>query len=81
MRKYTRTDDPEILASIYSRYRNLILSKPEPTIETVKSMVRLLPRARPDANPEGFIEPRFVRELDTSGFFEEMSKQYPAAKN
>jgi ABC-type nitrate/sulfonate/bicarbonate transport system substrate-binding protein len=81
MRKYTRTDDAEILASIYSRYRNLILSRPEPTIETVKSMVRLIPRSRPGANPDGFLEPRFVRELDASGFFEEMSKQYPAARN
>jgi NitT/TauT family transport system substrate-binding protein len=81
MRKYTRTDDPEILASIYSRYRNLILSKPEPSIETVKSMVRLISRARASANPEGFIEPRFVRELDASGYFEEMAKQYPIAKN
>ena len=81
MRKYTRTDDAGILASIYSRYRNLILSRPEPTIDTVKSMVRLIPRARPGANPDGFLEPRFVRELDASGFFEEMSKQYPTAKN
>jgi ABC-type nitrate/sulfonate/bicarbonate transport system substrate-binding protein len=81
MKKYTRTDDAEILTSIYSRYRSLILSKPEPTLETVKSMVRLIPRARPGANPDGFLEPRFVRELDASGYFEEMSKQYPTAKN
>jgi len=81
MKKYTRTNDAEILGSIYSRYRDLILSKPEPTIETVKSMVRLIPRARAGVNPEGFIEPRFVKELDASGYFEEMSKQYPAAKN
>jgi ABC-type nitrate/sulfonate/bicarbonate transport system substrate-binding protein len=81
MRKYTRTDDSEILASIYSRYRDLILNKPEPTIETVRSMVRLIPRARPGANPDGFIEPRFVRELEATGFFEKMNKQYPAARN
>jgi ABC-type nitrate/sulfonate/bicarbonate transport system substrate-binding protein len=81
MKKYTRTDDPEILATIYSRYRSLVSSKPDPSIETVKSMMRLLPRARAGANPEGFIEPRFVRELDAAGYFEEMSKQYPAAKN
>ena len=81
MRKYTRTDDSEILASIYSRYRSLILSKPEPSITTVKSMVRLIPRARAGVNPDGFIEPRFVKELDASGFFEEMSKQYPTARN
>lgn len=81
MRKYTRTDDPEILASIYSRYRSLIINKPDPTLETVKSMIRLISRARPGANPEGFIETRIVKEIEASGFFEEMNKQYPTAKN
>jgi ABC-type nitrate/sulfonate/bicarbonate transport system substrate-binding protein len=81
MKKYTRTDDAEILATIYSRYRNLVASKPDPSVETVKSMVRLLPRARSGANADGFIEPRFVRELEAARYFEEMSKQYPAARN
>lgn len=81
MKKYTRTDDAEILATIYSRYRSLVASKPDPSVETVKSMMRLLPRARGAANPEGFIDPRFVRDLDAAGYFEEMSKQYPAARN
>jgi NitT/TauT family transport system substrate-binding protein len=81
MKKYTRTDDAEILATIYSRYRSLVSSKPDPSLDTVKSMVRLLPRARAGANPEGFIEPSFVRELDAAGYFNEMSKQYPAARN
>ena len=80
MRKYTRTEDPEVLDSIYDRYRNLILSKPLPSIAVVKSMLRILSRTRPvvrDINPEGFVELRFMRELERSGFFEEMSHQYP----
>ncbi len=80
MRKYTRTEDPEVLDSIYDRYRDLILSKPLPSMAVVKSMLRILSRTRPvvrDINPEGFVELRFMRELERSGFFEEMSRQYP----
>jgi len=81
MKKYTRTDDPEILPSIYSRYRSLIINKPEPTLETVRSMIRLISRPRPGASPEGFLEARIVKELETSGFFDEMTNQYPTARN
>jgi hypothetical protein len=28
------------------------------------------------ANPEGFIEVRYVNDLESSGFFEAMSRQY-----
>jgi hypothetical protein len=30
----------------------------------------------PNANPEGFVEARFINELEKSGFFEEMTRQY-----
>ena len=41
-------------------------------------MQYLLSRAGSDAaaNPEGFAEPRFVNDLEKSGFFEEMNRQY-----
>ncbi len=84
MRKYTRTEDPEVLDSIYDRYRSLLLSKPFPSLSAVKSMLRVLSRTRPavrDVNPESFVELRFVKELERSGFFEEVSNQYPTAKN
>ena len=29
-----------------------------------------------DVNPEGFIEPRFINDLEKSGFFEEMNRRY-----
>jgi len=29
-----------------------------------------------NVNPEGFVEPRYVNELESSGFFEEMNRQY-----
>ncbi|MBI4525193.1 MAG: ABC transporter substrate-binding protein [Deltaproteobacteria bacterium] len=83
LKKYTRTDDLEILDSIYGRYRKLILSRPLPSVSTARSMLKILSRTRTgvrEGNPDGFIEPRFVLELEKSGFFEELGKQYPAAK-
>ncbi len=80
MKKYTRTQNSEVLDFIYARYRNLLLSKPLPSVSAVKSMLGLLSRTRPttgDVNPDGFVEARFVKELETSGFFEEMRRQYP----
>jgi hypothetical protein len=32
--------------------------------------------ALPNGNPEGFIGPRFINELERVGFFEEMSREY-----
>lgn len=83
MRKYTRTHDPEILEAIYDRYKSLILSKPLPSLAVAKSMLRLQSRTRAatgDVNLEGFVEPRFLKELERSGLFDEMSNQYPAGK-
>ena len=42
-------------------------------------MMQLLARTRPDlphVNPEGFVDGRFIHELESSGFFDEMSRQY-----
>jgi len=39
----------------------------------------LLARTRPDipsASPEGFIEARFMKELDATGYFDEMNRKY-----
>jgi hypothetical protein len=42
-------------------------------------MLYLPSRSRPQvagAIPEGFIETRYINELESAGFFEEMSRQY-----
>ena len=77
--KYVATRDPEVLRTIYNLYRERLMLKPIPTAAVAKSMHYLLSRSSPEvsgANPEGFIEPRFVNELEKSGFFEEMARQY-----
>jgi NitT/TauT family transport system substrate-binding protein len=78
LKKYASTQDSEVLNAIYNRYKDTLSSKPTPTVGVVKSMQYLLSRAGSDAvaNPEGFAEPRFINELESSGFFDEMNRQY-----
>jgi len=79
LRKYVATQDQEVLSAIYNLYKERLMTKPTPTVSVAKSMLYLLSRSSPQVggvNPEGFIEPRYVNELDNSGFFDEMSRQY-----
>jgi ABC-type nitrate/sulfonate/bicarbonate transport system substrate-binding protein len=79
LKKYVANRDPEVLSTIYELNKHQLSTKPAPYVRVVKSMMQLLARTRsdlPNANPEGFVEPRFVSELEKAGFFEEMSRQY-----
>jgi len=79
LKKYVANKDPEVLNAIYELNKQQLSTKPAPSVRVVKSMMQLLARTRPDlphANPEGFVETRFIDELERAGFFEEMSRQY-----
>jgi ABC-type nitrate/sulfonate/bicarbonate transport system substrate-binding protein len=79
LKKYVANKDSELLNAIYEQHRESLSSKPLPHVEVVKSMMDLLARTRPDipsASPEGFVEARFIKELEASGYFEEMSRKY-----
>jgi ABC-type nitrate/sulfonate/bicarbonate transport system substrate-binding protein len=79
LKKYVATQDLEILNAIYQQDKEQLATKPTPQGRVVKSMLHLLTRTRtdvPEGNPEGFAEPRFINELDSSGFFGEMDRQY-----
>lgn len=81
--KYAGMHDPEILYTIQSFYADALLDDPLPTVALAKSMLAFLSRTTPeakDANPEGFIEPRFIKELETSGFLEDMSRKYKSRR-
>jgi hypothetical protein len=73
LRKYLKTDDGEALAETYAASARLIESKPYMPLEVVQGVLDALaagdPRARA-AKPEDFIDMRFVRELDASGFID-----------
>ena len=79
LKKYVANQDPEVLNAIYELNKQQLSTKPVPYVRVVKSMMQLLARTRPDlpnVSPEGFIEPRFINELEKAGFFEEMTRQY-----
>jgi len=79
LKKYVANRDPEVLNAIYDQHRERLATKPMPYVRVVKSMMQLLARTRPDtpaASPEGFIEAQFIKELESSGFFDEMSRKY-----
>jgi ABC-type nitrate/sulfonate/bicarbonate transport system substrate-binding protein len=79
LKKYVATQDSEVLSTIYGLYKEKLMNKPTPTARVAKSMLYLLSRSSPEVagvNAEGFIEPRFINELESSGFFDEMNRQY-----
>ena len=79
LKKYVATQDAEVLNAIYELNKERLSTKPIPYVRVVKSMMNLLARTRPDlpsASPEGFAEGRFINELENTGFFDEMNRQY-----
>jgi NitT/TauT family transport system substrate-binding protein len=79
LKKYVASQDNEVLTTIYNLYKERLMLKPTPTVNVAKSMLYLLSRSSPQVgsvSPEGFIEARYVNELESSGFFDEMTRQY-----
>jgi NitT/TauT family transport system substrate-binding protein len=79
LRKFTRISEPELLEATYERYVKIFSTQVAPSVSVTKSMLGFLARMRPvdkDIKLEGFIEPRFVQELEKTGFLAEMKKQY-----
>jgi NitT/TauT family transport system substrate-binding protein len=79
LKKYVATQDQEVLNTIYNLYKERLMNKPTPTVNVAKSMLYILSRNSPQVaatNPEGFIETRYVNELESTGFFDEMNRQY-----
>ena len=84
LRKYTRIEDRELLEDSYNQDKDLIELEPLPSISAVKSMLGILARTQPEAanaDPQRFVEMKFMSELKKIGFFEEMKRQYPVGKN
>src|SRR3990170_3191816 len=77
LKKYVATQDTEVLNTIYGHYKDKLDTKPTPLGRVAKSMFYLLSRTNPDipgGNPEGFVDARFINQLESSGFFEEMNR-------
>jgi len=79
LKKYVASQDNEVITTIYNLYKERLMLKPTPTVNVAKSMLYLLSRSSPQVgsvSPEGFIEARYVNELESSGFLDEMTRQY-----
>jgi ABC-type nitrate/sulfonate/bicarbonate transport system substrate-binding protein len=79
LKKFTRLNEPEILEATYARYVKIFSTQVAPSLDVTRSMLGFVARMRPvdkDVKLEGFVEPRFVRELEKTGFLAEMKRQY-----
>ncbi|MBI3077674.1 MAG: ABC transporter substrate-binding protein [Deltaproteobacteria bacterium] len=73
--RWTRERDHEILTESYRFFRDIYEAAPYPTVEGVRNVLEWEgernPRAK-QARPEEFIAPRYVKELDDSGFIRQL---------
>lgn len=75
MRKYTRTDDREILSATYDYFVRILPRDPSPTAKAITNGLQLIAMMKPAAateKPERFMEPKFVKELRDGGFIESL---------
>ena len=70
LRKYTRSNDPEVLEATYKFALDYIVRVPYPTRDGVAEILRESknPKAK-DARPEQFIDDSLIRELEQSGMY------------
>jgi NitT/TauT family transport system substrate-binding protein len=79
--KYLKTSDAEVLAEVYEDIGlRLTAQKPYPTLRGIGIMLRELAgtnaKARA-ARPEDFVDVSFIKELDSSGFIDQLYKSGP----
>lgn len=71
LKKYTRVDDPEILEDSYSNYAGKYLPLPIPPPEAIRTILTEIAGTMPaakNADPEQFVAYKIAREIDASGF-------------
>lgn len=72
LKKYARLSDISVMQSVYEEYsKRLIRSVPYPSAEGIQTIINQLAKTRPQAqglNPNNFIDPTILREIEESGF-------------
>lgn len=79
--KYMRTNDADVLEASYQAYVGTTPKRPYPTLKGLQFLLDRLAPTMPqakNAKPEQFVDMSFLQELDKDGFFNEMTKRYPA---
>ena len=79
--KYLKTSNAEALKEIYDDVgRTLVPTKPSPTLKGIDAMLEEIAGTKsdaPKARPEQFVDLTFVKELDNSGFIDQLYKAKP----
>ena len=82
--KYLKIDDADALDEAYeAEVQALIPKKPYPTLKGIQIIVRELGSKNPNlrgARPEQFVDLNFMKELDSSGFIDQLYKSSAVAK-
>jgi ABC-type nitrate/sulfonate/bicarbonate transport system substrate-binding protein len=76
LRKYARVSDAEVLENAYEALVRFQEKLPYPSEEAMRVVIEELSRRQPKAkglSPGAFIDPRFVKELEDSGFIRKVS--------
>ena len=73
--KYTRVQEPEILAESYRIYGQKHLQKTiQIDLESVRQLLRTLGKETANTNPGQFVDASLVQELDKEGFFQQKGR-------
>ncbi len=76
--KYMKITDPELIDDTIEAFRGYFAKKPYPHLEGIKFVIDSLSEKQPELKkiaPESLIESKFVRELDESGFIDQLYSQ------
>ncbi len=79
LKKYARLENVSVMRSIHDEYaQRLIRNVPYPSPEGIQTIIDQLAKTRPQAktlNPDDFIDPTILREIDASGFVKQLYGQ------
>ena len=79
LKKYARLNDVSLMRSIHDEYAQRLIRKvPYPSTEGIQTIIDQLAKTRPQAktlNPNDFIDPTILREIDASGFVTQLYGQ------
>jgi NitT/TauT family transport system substrate-binding protein len=76
--KYTKLNDPEGLERTYRNYTAVLLNVPYPDPAGIKTLLDdMAPKnaKAAAADPKSFVDPSFVRELESSGYIKQLLKR------
>jgi len=78
LEKFMKINDSQVIDDTIESYRNYFPKKPYPSVEAIKFVIDYLSEKQPEIKklkPDQLIEPRFVRELDESGFIDQLYRR------